>query len=104
MGDAVKISPRIPSTWAQNGNLSLLIIHIFRSHQIYVANDNPLLDWSISSLTTSSYLWNEVRTADKISHAEKLQSNGGWCMCHLYKFRDGIQVTCVLRYCSGGQG
>jgi len=40
-GDAVKISPRIHSTGAQNAILPLLIIHIIPSCQIYVAIDNP---------------------------------------------------------------
>jgi hypothetical protein len=76
MGDAAKISPHVPSTCAQNAILSLLIIHIIPSHQIYVAIDNPTFVPSVSCLTTSSYLWNNVRAADNISHAENLQSNG----------------------------
>jgi len=76
MGDAAKISPRVPSTCAQNAILSLLIIHIIPSRQMYVAIDNPLLVPSISCLSTSSYLWNYVRAADDVSHAENLQSNG----------------------------
>ena len=86
MGDAAKISPRIPSTYAQNAILSLQIIHIIPSRQIYVAIDNPSLVPSISCLTTSSYLWNDVHTADNISHTENWQSNGCWCFSHLYKF------------------
>jgi hypothetical protein len=70
MGDAAKISPRIPSTCAQNAILSVLIIHIIPSRQIYVAIDNPLFIPSITCLTTGSYLWNDVRPADNISHAE----------------------------------
>jgi len=104
MGDAAKISPRIPSTCAQNAILSLLIIHIIPSGQIYVAFDNPSLVPSVSCLTTSSYLWNDVRAADNISHAENLQSNGSRCFSHLYKFLDGIQVTQVFRYCGERQG
>jgi hypothetical protein len=72
MGDAAKTSPRVPSTCAQNAILSLPIIHIIRSRQIYVAIDNPLLVLSVFCLTTSSYLWNYVRAADDVSHAEKL--------------------------------
>jgi len=98
MGDAVKISPHIPSTCVQNAILSLLIIHIIPCRQIYMAIDNPLLISSISSLTTISYLWNYVRTTDNVSHAENLQRNSCWCFSHMYKFRDGIQVTRVLRY------
>jgi len=104
MGDTAKISPRVPSTCAQNAILSLLIIHIIPSRQIYVAIDNPLLVPSVSCLTTSSYLWNYVRAADDVSHADNLQSNGCRCFSHLYKFRDGIQVTRVFLYCGERQG
>jgi hypothetical protein len=86
MGDVVKISTRVPSTCAQNAILSLLIIHIIPSRQIYVAIDNPSLLPSISRLTTSSYLWNSVRAADDVSDVGKLQSNGCRCFSHLYKF------------------
>jgi len=104
MGDVVKISPRVPSTCAQNAILSLLIIHIIPSRQIYVAIDNWWLVPSVSCLTTGSYLWNYVRAADNVSHAENLQSNGCRCFSHLYKFRDSIQVTRVFRYCGERQG
>jgi hypothetical protein len=104
MGDAAKIFPRVPSTCTQNGILSLLIIHIIPSRRIYVAIDNPSLVPSVSCLTTSSYLWNDVCAADNISHAENLQSNGCGCFSHLYKFQDGIQVTRVFRYCRERQG
>jgi hypothetical protein len=104
MGDAAKISPRVPSTCAQNAILSLLIIHIIPSRQIYVAIDNPSLVPSVSCLSTSSYLWNYVRAADDVSHAENLQSNGCRCFSHLYKFRDRIQVTRVFRYCGERHG
>jgi len=104
MGDTANISPRIPSTCAQNAILSLLITHIIRSHQIYVAIDNPSFVPSVSCLTTSSYLWNDVRAADNISHAENLQSNGCQCFYHLYKFEDGIQGTRVFRYFGEHQG
>jgi len=53
MGDAAQLAPRVPTTCAQNAILSLLIIHIIPSRQIYVAIDNPLLVPSISCLTTS---------------------------------------------------
>jgi len=96
MGDAAKISPHVPSTCAQNAILSLLIIHIIPSRQIYV---NPLLVASISGLTISSYFLNYVRATDDVSHAESLQRNGCQCFSHLYKFRDEIQVTRVFRYC-----
>jgi len=104
MGDDVKISPRVPSTCVQNAILSLLIIHIIPSRQIYVAIDNPSLVPSVPCLTTSSYLWNYVRVADDVSHAENFQSNGCRCFSHLYKFRDGIQVTRVFRYFGERQG
>jgi len=104
MGDAAKISPHIPSTCAQNAILSSLIIHIIPSRQIYVAIDNPSLIPFVSCLTTSSYLWSDVRAANNISHAEDMQSNCcRWCS-YLYKFRDGIQVTQVIRYCGERQG
>ena len=58
----------------------------------------------VSCLTTSSYLWSDVRAANNISHAEDMQSNCcQWCS-YLYKFRDGIQVTQVIRYCGERQG
>jgi len=93
MGDAVKTSPCVPSTCAQNAILSLLIIYIIPSRQIYVAINNPLLILSVSSLTTSSYPWNYVRAADDVSPAENLQTNCCRCVSHLYIFRDRIQVT-----------
>jgi hypothetical protein len=99
MGDAGNISACVPSTCAQNPILSLLILHIIPSRQINVAIDNPLVVPSVSCLTTSSYLWNDVYAADNISQAENLQSNGCQCFSHLFKFRDGIQVTRVFRYC-----
>jgi hypothetical protein len=75
MGDVAKISPRVPSTCAQNAILSLLIIHSIPSCQIYIAIDNPSFVPSLSCLTTTSYLRNDVRAADNIIHAENLQSN-----------------------------
>jgi len=86
MSDAAKISACIPSTRAQNAILSLLIIHLIPSRQIYVAIDNPSLVPSVSCLTTSSYFWNYVLKANDDSHAENLQSNGCQCFSHLYKF------------------
>jgi len=75
MGDGGNISPRVPSTCAQNAILSLLIIHITPRRQIYVAIDNPSFVPSVSCLTTSSYLWNDERAADNISHAENLKTS-----------------------------
>jgi len=104
MSDAAKISPRVASTCAQNTILSLLIIHIIPSRQIDVAIDNASLVSSVSCLSTSGYLWNYVRAADDVSHTENLQSNGCRCFSHLYKFRDGIQVALVFRYCGERHG
>jgi hypothetical protein len=104
MDDAGNISPRIPSTCAQNAILSLLIMHIIQRRQIYVAIENPSFVPSVSCLTSSSSLWNDVRAADNISHGENLQSNGCRCFSHMYKFRDGIQVTRGSRYCGEHQG
>jgi len=99
MGDAAKISPSVPSTCAQNAIISLLIIHIIPSRQIYGDIDNPSLIPSVSCLTTSSYLWNDMGAANYGSHAENLQSNSCQCISHWYKFRDRIQGTWVFRYC-----
>jgi len=104
MGDSAKVSPRVPSTCLQNAILTTLIIHIIPSPQIYVAIDNPLLIPSVCCLTTSSYVWNDMCAADIVSQAESLESSGGWCFSQLYKFRDGIQVTRVFRYCGERQG
>jgi hypothetical protein len=104
MGDAAKISPCVPSTCAQNAIHSFLIMHIIPSRKMYVAIDNPSFVPSVSCLTTSRYLWNDVRAADNISHAENLQSNGCRCFSHLDKFQDWIQVTRVSRYCGERQG
>jgi len=83
MGEAVKISPQVPSTCAQNAILCLLIIHIIPGRQICLAIDNPSHVPSVSCLTTSSYLWNDVCAADNISHTENLQSNGCRGFSHL---------------------
>jgi hypothetical protein len=104
MGDAPKISPHVPSTCVQNAILSFLIIHIIPSRQIYVAIDNLTFGLSVSSLTISSYLWNYMRTADEVSHAENIQSNGCRCYDYLNPFRDRIQVTRVLRSCGECHG
>jgi hypothetical protein len=120
MGDAAKISPCVPSTWAQNVILSFIIIWdckamgeaakisshvpspcaqnaivsllIIPSHQIYVAIDNRSLVPSVSCLTPSGYLWNHVHAADDVSQAESLQTSGCRCLSHLYKFREGIKL------------
>jgi hypothetical protein len=104
MGDAANISPRVCSTCAPNAILSLLIIYIIPSCQMYEVNNNPSLVPSVSCLTTHRYLWNHVRAAKNISHAENLRSNGCGCFSHLYKFWDRIQVTRVFRYCGERQG
>jgi hypothetical protein len=104
MGDAAKTTPHVPSTCTQNAILSLQIIHIIPSRQVYVAMDNPSLVPSVSCLTTSSYLWNYLCSAEDVSHAEILQNNRCLCLSHLYKFRDGIQVTPVFRNYGERQG
>jgi hypothetical protein len=43
MGDAAQTSPYVPSTCAQYAIVSLIIIAIIPSRQIYVAIDNPSL-------------------------------------------------------------
>jgi len=98
------ISPCVPSTCAHNAIHSLLIIHIIPSRHIYVAIDNPSLVPSFPCLTACGYLWKYLRAADDVSHAENVQSNGSQCFSHLNEFREGIQVTRVLRYCSQHQG
>ena len=104
ISNAVNISPCVPSTCAQNPIPSLFIIHIVPSCQIYVAIDNPSLIPSLNWVTTGIYLWNYVCAADNISNCENLESNGFWCFSHLYKFRDGIEVTRVFRYCGKHEG
>jgi hypothetical protein len=104
MCDAAEISARVLSTCAQNVIVSFLLIHIIWSRKIYVAIDHSLLIPSVSCFTTSSYLWNHMRTANNVSHAAYLQWNGCWCVSYLYKMRDGIQVTQVARHCVGPQG
>jgi len=74
-GDAAKISPRVPSTCAQNTILSLLIIHIIPSAQIYVAIYNPSLVPSVLCLTTTSYLWNDMHAADNVFYAENAEKH-----------------------------
>jgi len=59
---------------------------------------------SVSSLTTSSYLWNYVLAADNDFHAAKLQSIYCQWVSHLYKFQDTIKVTRVLSYYGEHQG
>jgi len=92
MGDPAKFSPRVPFTCAQNLIVTLLIIHIIPSCQIYVAIDNLSLVPSVSCVSTISYLRNDVRAANDVSQATKLQSNCCRCFSHLYKFRDQIPV------------
>jgi len=69
-----------------------------------VAIDIQSLTPSVYCRTTSSYHWKYVPAADNISHAENLQHNGWQCFSHLYKFRDGIQVTQVVSYYGAHQG
>jgi len=76
MGDVTKITPRVASTCAQHAIFSLPIIYLIPSHQIDIAIDNPSVVPSVSSLTTSSYLWNYVDVADDVSHTENLKCDG----------------------------
>jgi hypothetical protein len=100
MGDAAKISPRIPSTCAQNTILSVLIIHIIRSCQISVAIDNPSLIPSVSCLTTSSYLWNDVCVAS-VSNGSSFGPGGyyrsAWQPSYPIKNRRFYKRTITLR-------
>jgi hypothetical protein len=93
MSNDVKSSPYVPSTCVQNGMLYLQFKHIISSRQIYVAIDNPLLVLTVSCLTTSSYIWHSLHTANDITHAEDLQRNCCLCFSHFYTFQDAIQVT-----------
>jgi cytochrome c553 len=43
IGDTAKTSPRVPSIAAHIAILTLIIIQVIPSRQIYVANDNPSL-------------------------------------------------------------
>jgi hypothetical protein len=76
MGDAAKISPRVSSTCLQIAILSVLIIYIIPSRQIYVAIRNPPHAPSITCLTPGRSHWNYVHVANNISQADNLPSNG----------------------------
>jgi len=104
MGDAAKTSPHIPSTCAQNAILSLLIIHIILSCHIYVAIDNPSLILSVFCLTTSTYLWNYVRTADNVYHNEMCRETAAGAFFTCTNFEKGSKVVRVFRYCGARQG
>jgi len=69
-----------------------------------VASDNTSLLPSVSSVTTGSYRLKSVRAADDVSDAEALQTNDYKWFSNLYKFRDGIQFSQIVRYCSECQG
>ena len=92
MGDAMKISPRVPSTCMQNGILCLLIILIIPSRQIYVAIDSPSLGPSVSCRTTGTYLWYYTPAADNVSHTEHLQSSGWQCFVTWNTFQMGSKL------------
>ena len=98
LADVVKISPHIPSTGTQNAILSLIIIHVISSSQIYVAIDNPSLLRSVSCFTTSRFLWHCVRAAEYVSHAANLRRKRCQWLFHFSRFRDGIQDTQVFKY------
>jgi hypothetical protein len=86
MGDAVKITPHIPFTSAQFAIFSLLIIPIIPRSLIQVAIANRSLILFISCLTTNRYIWNDVRIARNVSHADNLQRNRCDWFCPMYKF------------------
>ena len=75
MGEVAKISPRVPSTYAHNAILSLLIVHIIPSHQINMGINNPSLVSFVFSFIPTSYIWSFVCAANDDSHAENSQSN-----------------------------
>jgi hypothetical protein len=97
MGEAVKISPCVPSTHTNDGILSFLIIHITPGLNVYLGTDDPSLAPSVSCLTTSGYLFNYVCTADIVSHAENLKSKGCRCVLTCTNFKIGSK----LPECSG---
>jgi hypothetical protein len=99
MANTARLFPRVPSTHAQNAILSLRIIHIIPSRQIYVAIDNPTLIPSISRFTTICFPQNYASGANNVSHVENMPHNSCLCFFHRYKFRDGILVTRVFRDC-----
>jgi len=103
IGDIAIISHRVHSSCMPNAILSLLIIPIIPSRQIYVAIDNPSVVSSVVWLT-SSYLRQYVRAADDVSHNEYFHTNHRLRFSHLYQFRDGILVPEIFRYCSLWQG
>jgi hypothetical protein len=90
--DTANISPRIPSTCAQNAIFSLLIIHIIPSRQIYVAIDNPSLVPFVTCLTTSSDIWHYVCTAHNISHAENLKGMAASAFLTCTNFETGSKL------------
>jgi hypothetical protein len=104
MGEYAKISALVTSIFAQIEILSLLIIHIDRSGQIYVTIDYTSLCLWVSCLTCGSYLWNQMGAVDNVSHADNIQSKGCQFFSHLNKIPEAIQVTRVFRYCCDCQG
>jgi hypothetical protein len=92
IGDLANISPRIPSTCASHGILTLLIIHIFPCYQMYMAIDNPLLVSSVSCLTTNSYLCNSIRGADNISHTETAKATAADAFLTCTNFEIGSKL------------
>jgi hypothetical protein len=76
MGDAGKMSPYIASTCTHNAILSLQIMHIIPSGQIYMAIDSPSLILCITYLPTSRQRRSYVCAADNVFDTEHLQSNG----------------------------
>jgi len=92
MGDAAESSPHVPSTCVHNTIRSLLIVHIIRSRQIYVAVDNPSLPPSMSCLITGNDPCNYVPAANNVSHADISQSNDCLCLLICKNFEPGSNL------------
>ena len=86
MGDAVIMTPCIPSTCTQNAIFSLLFIYIIPSGKFNLGIDNLLLLPSISCRNTSRYFWKYTHAAENVSHGDILQSDGCHCISHMNKF------------------
>jgi len=99
MGDAARISLHVPSTCAQYAILSLLIIHIIPSRQIYVGIDNTSLILSVAWLIISSDLWNDLPAAHNISHAVPVQNNDCQGCSHFTILKMGCKLpgfSCIV--------
>jgi len=92
IGDTEEISPRGPSTCVQNATLSLMMILIIPSCQIYVAIDNLSVVCSVSCHTTRTYLRNYFRTADDVFHIEKLPATAAVDFLTCTNFEKGSKL------------